>query len=54
MGAIFQSIFLNENYCILIKISLKNVARGPMNTIQGIGSDNGLVSVRPLSESMMA
>ena len=28
---IFKRIFVNENCCILIKISLKNVPRGPIN-----------------------
>ena len=31
---IFKCILLNENCCILIKISLKYVPEGPINTIQ--------------------
>ena len=37
---IFKCIFLNENFKILIKISLKFVPKGPINNIS-IGSDNG-------------
>ena len=28
---IFRSIFVNEKFCILIKISLKFVAKGPLD-----------------------
>ena len=52
---IFQSIFLNENYCILIQISLKHVLKGP------IYNNPALVQImawrrpgnKPLSEPMM-
>ena len=52
---IFKSIFLNENCCILIKIALKYVHQGPINTIPA------LVQImawhrpgdKPLSEPMM-
>ena len=36
MAAIFQCIFLNENVWILIKISLKFVPEGPINSIQAL------------------
>ena len=53
---IFKCIFLNENYCTSIKISLKYVPQGPINTIPA------LVQIvawhqsgdKPLSEPMMA
>ena len=53
---IFKCIFLNENICILIKISLKFVPRGPFDI------KSALVHVmawhqtgdKPLSEPMMA
>ena len=53
---IFKCIFLNEKFCILIQISVKFIARGP------IGSKSALVQVmawcrtgdKPLSEPMMA
>ena len=38
---IFKCIFLNENFLIAIKISLKFVPKGPINNIPTIGSDNG-------------
>ena len=52
---VFKCIFLNENVCILIKISLKFVPKGPINNIPA------LVQVmawrrsgdKPLSEPMM-
>ena len=52
---IFKCIFLNENCCILIKISLKFVTKGPINNIPE------LVQImawhqpgdKPLSEPMM-
>ena len=52
---IFKCIFLNENVCILIKISLKFVPKGPINNIPA------LVQImawrrsgdKPLSEPMM-
>ena len=52
---IFKWIFFNENVCILIKISLKFVPRGPINNIPS------LVQImawhrpgdKPLSEPMM-
>ena len=31
---IFKRFFLNENWCILIKISLKYVSQGPITNIQ--------------------
>ena len=53
---IFKCIFLNENFCILIKISLKFVPKGPIYNIPATfwimawrQSGN-----RPLTESMMA
>ena len=43
---IFKCIFFNENVWISIKISLKFVAKGPINNIPPLGSDNGLVPFR--------
>ena len=34
MAAIFQCIFLNENVWIYIKISLKFVPKGPINSLR--------------------
>ena len=56
MAAIFQCIFLNEKFCILMKISLQFVPLGPVNNIQA------LVQImawrrqggKPLSEPMKA
>ena len=31
MDDIFRGIFMNENFCILIKISLKFVPKGPID-----------------------
>ena len=53
---IFKWVFLNENVCISIKISLKFVPKGPINNIPA------LVQImawrrpgdKPLSEPMMA
>ena len=53
---IFKCIFLNKKFCILIQISVKFIARGP------IGSKSALVQVmawrrtgyKPLSEPIMA
>ena len=36
MAAIFKCIFLNENVLILIKISLKFVPKGPINSIPAL------------------
>ena len=52
---IFKGIFLNENFCILSKISLKFVPKGP------IENNPALVSImawrrigdKPLSEPML-
>ena len=33
---IFKLIFLNKNCCILIKISLKFVSKGPINNIPAL------------------
>ena len=33
MAAIFRCIFVNEKFCILIKISLQFVPRGPIDII---------------------
>ena len=51
MSAIFvddilRCIFLNEKFCILVKISLKFVSRGPIDNKPNIGSNNGLVPKR--------
>ena len=43
---IFKCIFLNENFLIVIKISLKFVPKGPINNIPTIGSDNCLAPAR--------
>ena len=53
---IFKCIFLNENVWISIAISLKFVAKGPINNIPALG----LIMAwrrpgdKPLSEPMMA
>ena len=39
---IFRYVFLNEKFCILIKISLKFIPKGPIDNNPSIGSDNGL------------
>ena len=41
---IFRCIFVNEKFCILIKISLKFVPKGPIWS--SIGSDNGLAPIQ--------
>ena len=33
---IFKCIFMNEKFCILIRISLKFVAKGPINNIPAL------------------
>ena len=33
---IFKCIFMNEKFCILIKISLKFVPKGPINNNQAL------------------
>ena len=43
---ISKRIFLNENCCILMKMSLKFVPQGSIKNIPCIGSDNGLAPVR--------
>ena len=44
---IFKCIFLNEKFCILIRISLEFVPKDPMNNIPALhGSDNGLAPIR--------
>ena len=37
---------MNEKFCILIKISLKFVPKGPIDNKHSIGLDNGLVPIR--------
>ena len=37
---------MNEKFCILIKISLKCVPKGPINNKPSIGLDNGLAPNR--------
>ena len=53
---IFQSIYLNENIWILIKISLKFVPRGPINNIPAFVQIMAWhrSGSKPLSETMMA
>ena len=41
---IFRCIFVNEKFCILIRISLEFVPKDPIK--RGIGLDNGLVPNR--------
>ena len=46
---IFKCLFLNEDVWISIEISLKFVAKGPINNITGIysiASDNGLAPTK--------
>ena len=44
--SIFRYIFVNEVFCILIKIALKFVSKGPIANNPCIGLDNGLVPIR--------
>ena len=52
---IFQCIFLNENVCIPIKISLKFVPKGPINNIPALVQIMAWrrPAAKPLSKSMM-
>ena len=43
---IFECIFLNENFCTLIKISLKSVRKRQIDNNPVLGSDNGLAPNR--------
>ena len=43
---IFRCIFMNEKFCILIKISLKFVPKGPIDINPGFGLDDGLAPHR--------
>ena len=43
---IFKCIFLNNNACNSINISLKFVSKVQVNNISSIGSDNGLAPDR--------
>ena len=43
---IFQCVFLNENCCILIELSLKFVTKCSIHKICSIGSDNGMAPIR--------
>ena len=47
MAVIFQHIFLNENGCILIKISLKFVPQGPINNIPWLSLMTHICITRP-------
>ena len=53
-GGIFKCIFLNEKICILMKISLKYVPKGPIDNnpapVQIMASGIG---DKPLSEPML-
>ena len=53
---IFKCIFLNENIYISIKILLKFVAQGPINTIPGLVQIMvwHLTGNKPLSETILA
>ena len=52
---IFKHVFFNENVCILIKISLKFVPKGPINNIPALVQIMAWrrSGVKPLSEPMM-
>ena len=52
---IFKYIFLNDNVCILIKISLKFIPKGPINNISALVQMMAWrrPSDKPLSEPMM-
>ena len=52
MAAHFKCIFINEKSCILIRISLKFVPKGPTDYIN-IGSDNGLTPNRVQADAYM-
>ena len=43
---IFKCIFLNENICVLINISLKFVPKGQINNIQSLVQNYGLAPTR--------
>ena len=53
---IFRCIFMNERICILIKISLKFVLKGPINSIPALVQvmARRQTGDKPLSEPMMA
>ena len=55
MAAIFKCIFLNGNVCILIKMSLKFVANGPINSIPAMVQIMSWrrLGDKPLSEPML-
>ena len=41
-----DDIFVNEKFCILIKISLRFVPKGPIDNNPAFGLDNGLAPTR--------
>ena len=43
---ICRCIFVNEKFCILIKILLKFVPKGPIDNNLAFGLDNGLAPIR--------
>ena len=43
---IFKCIFVNEQFCVLIKISLKFVPKGPIDNNTARGLENGLAPNR--------
>ena len=52
---VFKCIFLNENVCIMIKISLNFVPKGPINSVPALVQTMAWrrPGVKPLSEPMM-
>ena len=53
---IFKCIFLNEKFCILIKISLKFVPEGPIDSNQALDKTMAWhrIGNKPLSEPMLS
>ena len=52
---IFKCIFLNENFCIMIKISLKFALKGPIDNNRALVQVMawGQIDNKPLSELML-
>ena len=52
---IFRCIFVNENFCILIQISLKFIRKGPINNVQALVEIMAWCRIgdKPISERML-
>ena len=53
---IFRCIFVNEQFCVLIKILLKFLTKGPLNNNQALALIMAwrLIGDKPLSEATLA